>query len=51
MGKSSVTAVVAVVLAVVASLLALDKESMVLDLVAYAWAGFGAAFGACAIAA
>jgi sodium/proline symporter len=31
--------------AVVAFLMALDPESKVLDLVAYAWAGFGAAFG------
>ncbi|SFM40204.1 sodium/proline symporter [Ectothiorhodospira mobilis] len=30
---------------VVATLLALDPEAAVLDLVAYAWAGFGAAFG------
>ena len=28
-----------------ATLLALDRDSQVLDLVAYAWAGFGAAFG------
>ena len=34
-----------VVLAVIAALLALDPDSSVLDLVAYAWAGFGAAFG------
>ena len=32
-------------LAAIASLLALDPTSKVLDLVAYAWAGFGAAFG------
>lgn len=32
-------------IAVVAFLLAMDPESKVLDLVAYAWAGFGAAFG------
>jgi sodium/proline symporter len=31
--------------AVAASVLALDPESKVLDLVAYAWAGFGCAFG------
>jgi sodium/proline symporter len=37
--------VAVILLAVIASLLALDRESMVLDLVAYAWAGFGAAFG------
>ncbi|MBK1726361.1 sodium/proline symporter PutP [Halorhodospira neutriphila] len=30
---------------VIATLLALDPEAAVLDLVAYAWAGFGAAFG------
>ncbi len=33
------------VIAVVAWALAMDSRSMVLDLVAYAWAGFGAAFG------
>jgi sodium/proline symporter len=33
------------VLALIASLLALRHEQKVLDLVAYAWAGFGAAFG------
>jgi sodium/proline symporter len=33
------------VIAICAYLLALDPESKVLDLVAYAWAGFGAAFG------
>ena len=32
-------------IALLAFLLALDPESKVLDLVAYAWAGFGAAFG------
>ncbi|MBT2968828.1 MAG: sodium/proline symporter [gamma proteobacterium symbiont of Ctena orbiculata] len=32
-------------IALVAFLLALDRESKVLDLVSYAWAGFGAAFG------
>jgi sodium/proline symporter len=32
-------------MALVATLLATDPESGVLDLVAYAWAGFGAAFG------
>ncbi|MEW8625974.1 MAG: sodium/proline symporter PutP [Candidatus Thiodiazotropha sp.] len=32
-------------IALIAFLLALDRESKVLDLVAYAWAGFGAAFG------
>jgi len=34
-----------VFIAVWAGLLSLNPESMVLDLVAYAWAGFGAAFG------
>lgn len=34
-----------VVIACLALLLALDPENKVLDLVAYAWAGFGAAFG------
>ncbi|MCG6896845.1 MAG: sodium/proline symporter PutP [Thiocapsa sp.] len=34
-----------VVIALVAFWLALDPEAMVLDLVGYAWAGFGAAFG------
>ncbi len=33
------------VIAVIAGTVAMDDESMVLDLVAYAWAGFGAAFG------
>lgn len=32
-------------IASIATLLALDKDSKVLDLVSYAWAGFGAAFG------
>ncbi|MDN3516985.1 sodium/proline symporter PutP [Aquisalimonas lutea] len=31
--------------AIIATLLAMDDDSLVLDLVAYAWAGFGAAFG------
>lgn len=34
-----------VLMAALAFVLALDPESKVLDLVAYAWAGFGAAFG------
>lgn len=34
-----------IVIAVVAGVIALDDGSMVLDLVSYAWAGFGAAFG------
>lgn len=33
------------VVAVIAGLLALDPESSVLELVGFAWAGFGAAFG------
>jgi sodium/proline symporter len=37
--------VAVLVVAVVAFALALDPDSKVLDLVAYAWAGFGAAFG------
>jgi sodium/proline symporter len=40
MGRLSV-----ILVAAVAFVLALDPESKVLDLVAYAWAGFGAAFG------
>jgi sodium/proline symporter len=36
---------IVIVLALLALLLAQDPESSVLDLVAYAWAGFGAAFG------
>jgi len=34
-----------VVIAVIATALAMDKDSKVLALVSYAWAGFGAAFG------
>lgn len=34
-----------VVIALIATYLALDKDSKVLGLVSYAWAGFGAAFG------
>lgn len=34
-----------IVIAAIAYLLAMDPDSKVLDLVAYAWAGFGAAFG------
>ncbi|MEI1173179.1 sodium:solute symporter family transporter, partial [Pseudomonas aeruginosa] len=33
------------VVALVAGLLALDPDSSVLELVSFAWAGFGAAFG------
>lgn len=39
-GRGAVLAVAAI-----ATFLAMDDESLVLDLVAYAWAGFGAAFG------
>lgn len=39
-GRASVIGV-----ALVATWIALDPQSLVLDLVAYAWAGFGAAFG------
>mgnify|MGYP005840898701 CR=1 FL=1 len=39
-GRLSVLAV-----ALLAAILAMDPESRILDLVAYAWAGFGAAFG------
>jgi sodium/proline symporter len=34
-----------VLIALVALLIASDRDSRVLDLVSYAWAGFGAAFG------
>ena len=34
-----------IIIAVVAFIIAMDPESKVLDLVAYAWAGFGATFG------
>ncbi|WP_426415308.1 sodium/proline symporter PutP [Aestuariirhabdus sp. LZHN29] len=34
-----------VVIALIATFLAMDKNSKVLELVSYAWAGFGAAFG------
>ncbi len=33
------------IIAVVAALLALDQDSAILELVSFAWAGFGAAFG------
>jgi len=39
-GRASV-----ILLAVLASIVALDPTALVLDLVGYAWAGFGAAFG------
>ena len=41
----AVARVAVVVIAVLAFTLATDPDSKVLDLVAYAWAGFGAAFG------
>ena len=41
----AVARIAVVVIAVLAFTLATDPESKVLDLVAYAWAGFGAAFG------
>lgn len=34
-----------VIIAIIATLIALDRDSKVMGLVAYAWAGFGAAFG------
>lgn len=37
--------VAVVVIALIAAAVAMDDDSMVLDLVSYAWAGFGAAFG------
>ncbi|MAD44376.1 MAG: sodium/proline symporter PutP [Oceanospirillaceae bacterium] len=37
--------VAVIVIAVIATILALDEDSGVLSLVSYAWAGFGAAFG------
>jgi sodium/proline symporter len=37
--------VAVVVIAIIATALAMDKDSKVLELVSYAWAGFGAAFG------
>ena len=40
MGRAGV-----LIVAVIAGLLALDPESSVLELVGFAWAGFGAAFG------
>ncbi|MBP3223246.1 MAG: sodium/proline symporter PutP [Actinomycetaceae bacterium] len=40
-----VSRVAVVVVAVCAALLALDRDSAILDLVAFSWAGFGAAFG------
>ena len=39
-GRASV-----LIIALIATILAMDKDSSVLSLVAYAWAGFGAAFG------
>ncbi|SHG94639.1 sodium/proline symporter PutP [Tepidibacter thalassicus] len=40
-----VSRITVIIIAVVAYILALNPDSSVLDLVAYAWAGFGAAFG------
>ncbi len=40
-----VSRIAVVVIAVLALFIASDRESRVLDLVSYAWAGFGAAFG------
>ncbi|AGI48338.1 Na+/proline symporter [Thermoplasmatales archaeon BRNA1] len=36
---------VVVIIAIVAAAIALDPESSIMDLVSFAWAGFGAAFG------
>lgn len=41
----SVSRITVIVVALLAYILALNPESSVLDLVSYAWAGFGAAFG------
>lgn len=38
-----------IVVAIVAYILALDENSSILSIVAYAWAGFGATFGPCII--
>lgn len=40
-----VSRITVILVSIIALLLALNPESSVLDLVAYAWAGFGAAFG------
>ncbi len=36
---------VVIIVAVIAAIIALDPESSIMDLVSFAWAGFGAAFG------
>jgi sodium/proline symporter len=40
-----ISRLVVVVVAIIAALLALNKNGSIMDLVSYAWAGFGAAFG------
>ena len=40
-----ISRVTVIIVAIIAALLALDSNSSVFDLVSYAWAGFGAAFG------
>ncbi len=40
-----VSRIVVIVVAAVAAIMALDKNGGIMDLVSYAWAGFGAAFG------
>ena len=40
-----VSRAVVIVVAVIAALMALNKNGSIMDLVSYAWAGFGAAFG------
>lgn len=40
-----VNRIAVILIAIIAYLIALDQNSSVLDLVSYAWAGFGAAFG------
>jgi sodium/proline symporter len=44
-GMIAMVRIAVVLIAVLALMLATDPDSKVLDLVAYAWAGFGAAFG------
>ena len=41
--------VAVLLITVIAMTLALDPEAMVLDMVAYAWAGFGSAIGPCIV--
>lgn len=38
-----------IIVAVIACIVALDRNSSIMNLVSYAWAGFGAAFGPCVI--